>query len=58
LLRNIGSTWVVTLAGIAATYFLTPFVIHTLGQEGYGVWTLIVSITGFISLLALGVPMA
>ncbi|HEU4891308.1 MAG TPA: oligosaccharide flippase family protein [Vicinamibacterales bacterium] len=58
MLRNIGSTWVVTLAGIAATYVLTPFVIHTLGQEGYGVWTLIVSITGFISLLALGVPMA
>jgi O-antigen/teichoic acid export membrane protein len=48
----------VTLVGIAATYVLTPFVIHTLGQEGYGVWTLVVSMTGFISLLALGVPMA
>src|SRR2546426_5092914 len=35
-----------------------PFVIHTLGPEGYGTWTLITSMTGYIGLLALGVPMA
>jgi O-antigen/teichoic acid export membrane protein len=58
LLRNVGSTWAVTVVGIATTYVLTPFVIHTLGAEGYGVWTLIASLTGFISLLAMGVPMA
>jgi O-antigen/teichoic acid export membrane protein len=58
VLRNVGSTWVVTLVTIAATYVLTPFVIHRLGQEGYGFWTLITSMTGYISLLALGVPMA
>ena len=58
MLRNVGSTWVLTLAGIAATYVLTPFIINTLGTEGYGTWTLITSITGYISLLALGVPMA
>ncbi|HSB61493.1 MAG TPA: oligosaccharide flippase family protein [Vicinamibacteria bacterium] len=58
MLRSVGSTWVVTLATIAATYFLTPFIIHSLGREGYGIWTLIVSLTGYINLLALGVPMA
>jgi O-antigen/teichoic acid export membrane protein len=58
MLRNVGSTWVVTLLGIAATYVLTPFVIHSLGAEGYGTWTLIVSLTGYINLMALGVPMA
>jgi O-antigen/teichoic acid export membrane protein len=58
VLRNVGSTWVVTLITIGATYVLTPFVIHRLGQEGYGFWTLITSMTGYISLLALGVPMA
>jgi len=58
VLRNVGSTWVVTLITIGATYVLTPFVIHRLGQEGYGFWTLITSLTGYISLLALGVPMA
>ncbi len=58
MLRNVGSTWMLTVAGIAATYVLTPFVINRLGTEGYGTWTLITSITGYISLLALGVPMA
>jgi O-antigen/teichoic acid export membrane protein len=58
VLRNIGSTWVLTLVNIPAVYVLTPFVIHTLGQQGYGTWTLIASITGYMSLLAIGVPMA
>jgi O-antigen/teichoic acid export membrane protein len=58
VLRNIGSNWVLTLVTIAATYVLTPFVIQTLGQEAYGTWVLITSITSYISLLALGVPMA
>ena len=58
MLRNIGSNWVMTLATIAATYILTPFVIHVLGQDGYGTWTLITALTGYMSLMALGVPMA
>jgi len=58
MLRNIGSNWVLTVATIAATYVLTPFVIHTLGQDGYGTWTLITALTGYMNLLALGVPMA
>lgn len=58
MLRNVGSNWVVTAAAIAATYVLTPFIISTLGPEGYGTWTLITSMTGYISLLALGIPMA
>ena len=58
MLRDVGSNWVLTLVTIAATYVLLPFVIHTLGPEGYGTWTLITSMTGYIGLLALGVPMA
>src|SRR5688572_4294454 len=58
MLRNIGSNWVLIAATMAATYILTPFVIRTLGQDGYGTWTLITAMTGYMSLLALGVPMA
>src|SRR6185295_10525512 len=58
MLRNIGSNWVLILVTIGATYILTPFIIGTLGQDGYGTWTLITSMTGYISLMALGVPMA
>ena len=58
MLRNIGSNWVLILVTVAATYVLTPFILDTLGQEGYGTWTLITAFTGYIGLLALGVPMA
>jgi len=58
VLRNIGSNWALMVLTIAATYVLTPFIIRTLGQEGYGTWLLITSMTGYISLLAMGVPMA
>jgi O-antigen/teichoic acid export membrane protein len=58
VLRNIGSNWIVTLVTMAATYVLTPFVIQALGSEGYGTWILITSLTAYINLLALGVPMA
>lgn len=58
MLRNVGSNWVLILVTIAASYLLTPFIIHRLGEEGYGTWTLITTLTGHISLLALGVPMA
>jgi O-antigen/teichoic acid export membrane protein len=58
VLRSVGSTWIVTLVTVAAVYVLTPFTLHKLGDEGYGTWNLINSITGYLSLLALGVPMA
>ena len=58
MLRNIGSNWVLIALTMAATYFMTPLIIRTLGQDGYGTWTLITAMTGYMSLLALGVPMA
>ena len=58
MLRNVGSNWLVTLVSIASAYLLTPFTLHQLGNDGYGTWNLIGSITGYVGLLALGVPMA
>ena len=58
MLRNIGANWIVTFVTIAVAYFLMPFTLHTLGQEGYGTWNLITSIAGYLNLLVLGVPMA
>jgi O-antigen/teichoic acid export membrane protein len=58
LLRNIGSNWALLILNVGATYVMTPFIIHRLGNDGYGTWTLITAIAGYIGLLALGVPMA
>jgi O-antigen/teichoic acid export membrane protein len=58
MLKNIGSTWIVTVAMVLAMYLLTPFTFHKLGNDGYGTWNLINSITGYLGLLVIGVPMA
>jgi O-antigen/teichoic acid export membrane protein len=56
--KNVGSNWVVAVVSAVAMYFLTPFTLRTLGDNSYGTWTLITSITGYLGLLVLGVPMA
>jgi len=58
MLRSVGSNWIVTAATVAVTYLLTPFVLRTLGAETYGTWALVTALTGYLGLLALGVPMA
>ena len=58
MLKNVGSNWIVTVVTVLAVYLLTPYTIHKLGDDGYGTWNLINSITGYLGLLVLGVPMA
>ena len=58
LLKNVGGNWVLTAVTILVTAFLMPFVLHALGQDGYGTWLLISSLTGYVGLMILGVPMA
>jgi len=58
VLRNVGSNWIVSVVTVVAVYFLTPYSIHKLGDDAYGTWNLIISITGYLGLLVLGVPMA
>jgi O-antigen/teichoic acid export membrane protein len=58
MLKNIGANWLQLIVSIAVAYYLTPFTLHTLGRDLYGTWLLITSITGYLSLLAMGLPMA
>ncbi|MCA9753501.1 MAG: hypothetical protein KC591_15005, partial [Gemmatimonadetes bacterium] len=43
---------------VVITFFLSPFVVHTLGDDIYGLWSLIVSFTGHYSILTLGIQSA
>ena len=58
MLRNVGSNWILTVLTVLVSYLLTPFVVHSLGREGYGTWTLVNAMTGYLGLVTLGVPMA
>ena len=54
ILRNILSTWVGYAVSLIIGLLLSPFVVHHLGNTGYGVWTLVVSLTGYFGTLDLG----
>src|SRR3989338_6054558 len=54
IVRNIFSNWIGFFAEVCAALLLSPFVIHTLGDTAYGLWLLMISLTGYFGLLTLG----
>ena len=58
MFKSVGSNWTVNILRIAVLMHLTPFVLDELGRDVNGVWVAIVSLTGLLKLLILGVPMA
>ena len=53
--RNVVSNWAGSLISLLIAFFLSPFVVHHLGATAYGIWILIMSLTGYLGLLDLGV---
>jgi O-antigen/teichoic acid export membrane protein len=49
------SNWTGLLVASLISFFLSPFIVSRLGDSGYGVWTLMASLTGYLGLLDLGV---
>src|SRR5262245_23303282 len=54
IVRNAVSNWVGFAVQVAVAFFLTPFILDALGASRYGIWALIVSLTGYYGLLDLG----
>lgn len=44
---NVVSRWLSYAIGSFIIFFLTPFVIHKLGREGYGIWRLALTFVGY-----------
>jgi len=53
--RNILSNWVTYLISGLISFFLSPFIVRHLGNSAYGVWVLLVSLTGYLGFLDLGI---
>jgi len=54
-IRNVVANWSGFAFSILVNFFLSPFVVRHLGNGAYGVWILIVSMTGYLGLLDMGV---
>jgi len=55
VIKNVLAGWGGYLISAVLAMFLSPFVVHHLGDTLYGIWTLIVSLTGYLGLLDMGV---
>jgi O-antigen/teichoic acid export membrane protein len=53
--RNVIWNWAGTGAQMLAGLLLLPYLVHHLGQTGYGLWNLIASLTGYFDLFDLGI---
>jgi O-antigen/teichoic acid export membrane protein len=54
LVRNVLSGWFVTAASLAVGFFLSPFVVHRLGNAAYGVWIIAVFSVNYLLLFDVG----
>lgn len=54
LARNIVSNWMGFAVQAVVAFLLTPFVLARLGDEAYGIWALVTSLTGYYGLLDVG----
>lgn len=54
-LINVASSWGGLAVNIAVGFFLYPFILHHLGDEASGLWTLIYSLTGYYGIFDFGI---
>jgi O-antigen/teichoic acid export membrane protein len=55
ILRNVGSSWFALGVNVVVGIFLSPYILHRLGDEAFGLWILIFSVTGYYGLFDLGI---
>jgi O-antigen/teichoic acid export membrane protein len=55
ILKNVGSSWSALATNVLVGIFLSPFILHRLGDAAYGIWVLIFSVTGYYGLFDLGI---
>lgn len=58
IVGNVISNWANLVITIAIAFLVSPIVVKTLGKEMYGIWVLIGSVTGYLTILDFGVNTA
>ena len=55
VVKNISSSWFSLGLNVLVGIFLSPYILHHLGDTAFGIWVLIFSVTGYYGLFDLGV---
>jgi len=54
-LKNVASSWAGLATSVAVGFFLSPFILHRLGDDAFGLWILVFSVTGYYGLFDFGI---
>lgn len=54
-LRNVASNWFGLATNLLVGFFLSPFILHHLGDDAFGLWVLVFSLTGYYGLFDFGI---
>src|ERR1700687_806941 len=55
IIKNVGSSWFALGVNILVGFFLSPFILHRLGDAAVGLWVLIFSLTGYYGIFDFGI---
>jgi O-antigen/teichoic acid export membrane protein len=55
IIKNVGSSWFALGVNVVVGLALSPFIVHRLGDTAFGLWVIILSITGYYGLFDLGI---
>ncbi len=55
IIKNVGSSWFSLGLNILIGIFLSPFILHRLGDAAFGIWVLIFSLTGYYGIFDFGI---
>ncbi len=58
IIRGVAVGWIAQACGLMVTFITTPIVIHGLGDAKYGIWSIVMSLTGYYGLADLGLGKA
>lgn len=53
--KNVSATWLSLAVHVVVGFFLSPFILHRLGDDAFSLWVLVFSLTGYYGLLDLGI---
>jgi len=58
MIKNVIANWAEIFFTTISVFVLYPFLVNEMGESQYGIWLLIASITGYFSLIQLGIPIS
>ena len=55
VIKNVSSNWFGLATNLIVGFFLSPFILHHLGDDAFGLWVLVFSLTGYYGLFDFGI---